>query len=67
MRAQTIKASADVDLDKFRLRRFVERLRRIGEVETHDEPVALADLSAVIEASPKAVAFQAGRRRSSSR
>ncbi|OGA84205.1 MAG: hypothetical protein A3G27_11035 [Betaproteobacteria bacterium RIFCSPLOWO2_12_FULL_66_14] len=49
---------AKVDCDKFRLRRFVERLMDIGEVEVHEEPVALADLSAVIEASPKATLFK---------
>lgn len=50
-----------VDMEKFRLRRFVEKLETMGEVEVHEEPVALADLSQVIEASPKAVLFkQAG-------
>ncbi len=46
------------DPDKVRLRRFVEDLEKIGELEVHDEPVALADLSAIIEASPKAVLFR---------
>ncbi|MCD6075110.1 MAG: hypothetical protein K0Q70_1993, partial [Rhodospirillales bacterium] len=31
----------NVDMEKFRLRRFVEKLDEIGEVETHDEPVSL--------------------------
>ena len=48
----------DVDFDRFRLRRLVEQLTELGEVEVHDEPVALADLSAIIEASPKAVLFR---------
>ena len=53
--------TSDLDRDRFRLRRLVERLTELGEVEVHDEPVALADLSAVIEASDKAVLFrQAG-------
>lgn len=43
------------DLERFRLRRHVERLTELGEVEVHDEPVALADLSSVIESSDKAV------------
>jgi 2,5-furandicarboxylate decarboxylase 1 len=47
------------DLERFRLRRFVERLIDIGAVEIHDEPVALADLSRIIEASDKAVLFRA--------
>ncbi|MFL5107184.1 MAG: UbiD family decarboxylase, partial [Xanthobacteraceae bacterium] len=51
-----------VDLDRFRLRRFVDHLQELGEVETHDEPVDLADISAIIEASPKATLFKnAGR------
>jgi UbiD family decarboxylase len=58
MRVQAIKESADIDLDKFRLRRFVEKLAAIGEVEVHDEPVALGDLSAVIDSSPKAAHFK---------
>jgi 2,5-furandicarboxylate decarboxylase 1 len=48
----------DVDLDRFRLRRLVEHLTQLGEVEVHDEPVALADLSSIIEASDKAVLFR---------
>jgi UbiD family decarboxylase len=48
----------DVDLDRFRLRRLVDQLTELGEVEVHDEPVALADLSSIIEASPKAVLFR---------
>jgi 2,5-furandicarboxylate decarboxylase 1 len=50
--------TADVDFERFRLRRLVEELTRLGEVEVHDEPVALADLSSVIEASDKAVHFR---------
>ena len=51
-----------VDLDRFRLRRFVDQLQDLGEVETHAEPVDLADISAIIEASPKATLFKnAGR------
>jgi 2,5-furandicarboxylate decarboxylase 1 len=48
----------DLDLDRFRLRRLVEQLTQLGEVEVHDEPVALADLSSIIEASGKAVLFR---------
>ena len=38
------------DSDKFRLRRLVERLIDMGEVEVHDEPVALADMSPIVDA-----------------
>lgn len=48
----------ELDLDKFRLRNFVAKLAEIGELEVHDEPVALADLSYAIEQSPKAKLFK---------
>jgi 2,5-furandicarboxylate decarboxylase 1 len=51
-------STANVDLDKFRLRNFARRLIEIGEVDIHDEPVAMADLSAIIEATPKATLFK---------
>ncbi len=44
--------------DKFRLRRLVERLVDMGEVEIHDEPVALSELSPMIEATTKALLFR---------
>ena len=51
-------SARNVDLDKFRLRSFVAKLVAIGEMEVHEQPVALADLSAVIESSPKAKYFR---------
>jgi len=48
----------NVDLDKFRLRSFVEKLIAIGEMEVHEQPVSLADLSAMIGSSPKAKCFK---------
>ena len=48
----------EIDLDKFRLRNFVNRLNEIGELEIHEEPVALADLSWMIESNPKAKLFK---------
>jgi hypothetical protein len=50
---------AAIDTDKFRLRRFVERLVEMGEVEIHDEPVPLVGLAAIIEGTKKAVLFKA--------
>lgn len=47
------------DLEKFRLRRFVERLAALGEVEPHDAPVALGDLATLVEGSPKVTHFRA--------
>jgi 2,5-furandicarboxylate decarboxylase 1 len=50
--------ASDPDFERFRLRRLVAELTRLGEVEVHEEPVALADLSSIIEASSKAVLFR---------
>jgi UbiD family decarboxylase len=50
--------SRNVDLDKFRLRNFIEKLIEIGEMEVHEEPISLAGLSTVIESSPKAKYFK---------
>jgi UbiD family decarboxylase len=47
-----------IDFDRFRLRRFVEQLIDLGEVEVHPEPVRLVDLSSVIEATAKATLFK---------
>ena len=49
---------AGIDFEKFRLRRFVEHLIAIGEVDIHDRPVALADISAIIEAIAEGDAVQ---------
>ena len=47
-----------IDCETFRLRRLVERLIEMGEVEIHDEAVALGDISGIIEATPKATLFR---------
>lgn len=47
------------DTEKFRLRRFVERLAAMGEVEQHEAPVALGALAALIEDSPTVTHFRA--------
>ncbi len=54
----TPKGQATWNPDKFRLRRLVERLVDMGEVEIHDEPVALSEMSPIIEATQKAVLFR---------
>jgi UbiD family decarboxylase len=46
-----------MNFDAFRLRRFVEHLVDLGEVEVHPEPVRLIDLSRIIEATDKATLF----------
>jgi UbiD family decarboxylase len=50
--------SPRLDLDKYRLRRFVDRLIDMGEVEIHAEPVPLTGLSAIIERTERAVLFK---------
>ncbi len=58
MTLQAEAAAASLDLDAFRLRRFMESLERIGEVAVFDEPVAIADLSRAIESTPRAGHFR---------
>ena len=48
----------DVDTEKFRLKRFVEKLDAMGEVTTIEEPIELTNLAAEIEANEKAVLFK---------
>jgi UbiD family decarboxylase len=57
MRARTRPASS-IDTEKYRLRRFADRLVEMGEVEVHDEPVPLTAVSAIIEGTEKAVLFR---------
>jgi len=52
------RPSAHPDFAKYRLRSFVERLIALGEVEIHDRPVPLTELSAIIERTDKAVLFR---------
>src|SRR5712691_5772961 len=50
--------ASNIDVEKYRLRRFVERLVDMGEVEIHDEPVPLTGLSAIIERTQRALLFK---------
>src|SRR5580704_17313868 len=52
------QTASNLDFDKYRLRSFVERLIELGEVEVHERPAALTELSAIIERSDKAVLFK---------
>src|SRR5665213_4270795 len=56
MDAKTPKTN--IDMDKFRLRRFVERLVEMGEMEVHEEPVPLTKVSEIIEGTEKGVLFK---------
>ena len=47
-----------LDMNRFRLRRFVEKLDAMGEVETHDAQTNLSDIAVIIENSPNVVWFK---------
>ncbi len=49
------QTGTEFDFEKFRLRRFIERLDELGEVETHAEAVPLTGLSTIIEKSQSSV------------
>ena len=47
------------DTERFRLRRYVERLVQLGECEVHDQPIDLIDVGAVLDGNPLATWFKA--------
>jgi len=53
-----LHTTTKLNFEKYRLRSFVDRLIELGEVDIHDEPVPLTDLSHVIEHTHKAVLFK---------
>jgi len=50
---------ATSDLDRFRLRRFVENLAGTDEFEQREAPVDLADIAKILDGNPRAVHFLA--------
>ncbi len=42
-------AMTAADTERFRLRRFIERLVQLGECDIHDRPIDLVDVAAVLE------------------
>ena len=50
---------AAIDTERFRLRRFVERLVQLGECDIHDQPIDLIDVGAVLDGNPRATWFKA--------
>lgn len=52
------KANAQIDLDRYSLRRFLGEMEAIGELETIEHPVDLADMARYLDGSPKAVYFK---------
>jgi UbiD family decarboxylase len=56
-----VKASAretGIDLDRFRLRRFVEELRQAGELEVRSGNADLAEIAQALEGNARAVLFE---------
>ena len=51
--------NTDLDLDRFRLRRFVDDLIGTGDVDIVDQPTPLVGIAARLEGNPKAVLFKA--------
>jgi len=47
------------DTEKFRLRRFVEKLVQQGQCVVHDQPIDLIDVAGVLDGNAKAVWFRA--------
>lgn len=47
-----------METERFRLRRFVERLVELGECELHDRPIDLVDVAAVLDGNPRATWFK---------
>ncbi|HEY8579615.1 MAG TPA: UbiD family decarboxylase [Beijerinckiaceae bacterium] len=52
------KANTQIDLDRYSLRRFVDKAIAAGEVTVVEEAIDLADLAARLEGSDKAVLFR---------
>lgn len=50
--------SAKVDVEAFRIRRFVDRLIEMGEADVYDKPIAMVDLSREVEANGRAKLFR---------
>jgi UbiD family decarboxylase len=46
------------DLERFRLRTFLDGLGELGEIDVRDEPVKLAEVAGILDGNPKAVLFQ---------
>jgi UbiD family decarboxylase len=57
--ARSTSTAADIDVERFRLRRFVESLAGHGELDEVREPLELVDLGARLDGNPKAVLFRA--------
>jgi 2,5-furandicarboxylate decarboxylase 1 len=52
------ETTGTLDLDRFRLRRFVQDLAAADELDVRDDPVDLVDVAAILQKNPKAVWFR---------
>jgi len=52
------ESATPIDVDRFRLRGFIDVLRQAGELETHEEPRELIDIAKHLDGNPKAVLFR---------
>ena len=57
-KSRAAKSAKGIDFDRFRLRRLVEGLVDMGEVEVHEEPVDLIDVAAHLDGNPKVLYFK---------
>src|SRR5215467_9929150 len=53
------RSIAPDDIDRFRLRRFIESLTGTDELERREAPVDLADIAEILDGNPRAVHFLA--------
>src|SRR5215471_14139513 len=52
------QTQAAVDTERFRLRRFVEKLVQLGECEIHDKPIDMVDVASVLDGNTRATLFK---------
>jgi UbiD family decarboxylase len=56
--AAATESAAQIDLDEFRLRRFVALLEKAGELEIRNDPLDLIDIARNLDGNPKSVLFR---------
>jgi 2,5-furandicarboxylate decarboxylase 1 len=57
--AEVAATKAAADIDRFRLRRFIDDLAAAGELERREAPVDLADVAKILDGNARAVHFLA--------
>jgi UbiD family decarboxylase len=54
-----VKAATNLDLNRFRLRNFLDLLAGTDELQIHDQPIDLADVAQMLDGNRAAVLFRA--------